>query len=215
MSKTSRRAVIAGAGALAASSALAQTQAQTTAQTTAAPVPATPLPRVTIVTALGAVTLELAADKAPISSANFLRYVDARKFDGSAFYRAMKVQPDPVTGLIQGGAKDGRLFPPIAHESTTQTGLSNRDGAISMARYAPGSATAAFFICVGDLSGLDAKPGQPGDNLGFAAFGHVVAGLDVVKAILASPVSSAKAQSEAMTGQMLDPKVAIVSARRA
>jgi peptidyl-prolyl cis-trans isomerase A (cyclophilin A) len=208
VSQTSRRTVLAGAGALAATHAVAQAPA-------APPPAAAPLPRVILQTALGAVTIELAADKAPISCANFLRYVDAGRFDGSAFYRAMKIQPDPLTGLIQSGAKDGRLFPPIAHESTTQTGLSNRDGAISMGRFAPGSATAAFFICVGDMSGLDAKPGQPGDNLGFAAFGHVVAGLDVAKAILVAPVSAAKAETEAMTGQMLDPKIAIVSAKRA
>lgn len=202
MPDVTKRAVLAGVGALAASSALAQAVAG---------------PRVLIQTTLGAITVELAADKAPITAANFLRYVDARRFDGATFYRAMTVLADPVTGLAQGGARNdpAKAFPPIAHESTKTTGLTNRDGAVSMARYAPGTATSEFFICVGDLSSLDADPSQPGDNAGFAVFGHVVSGMEVVKAIVKSPVSPTKGESDGMKGQMLDPEIAIVGARRA
>ncbi|MBS0412290.1 MAG: peptidylprolyl isomerase, partial [Proteobacteria bacterium] len=175
-----------------------------------------PLPRVTLQLAQGAIVLELAADKAPITAANFLRYVDARRFDGASFYRAMKLLPQPLTGLVQGGAKNdpAKSFPPIAHEPTTQTGLSHKDGAVSMARYAPGTAGSEFFVCVGDLSSLDADPKQAGDNLGFAVFGHVVSGMDVVKAVLSAPVSPTKGEAEGMKGQMLDPEIAIVTARR-
>jgi len=209
-SNASRRVVLAGAGALAASTAVAQTPA-------AAPPAAAPLPRVAITTGQGVITLELAADKAPITSANFLRYVDAKRFDGAGFYRAMKLLADPLTGLIQGGVKNeaAKAYPPIKHESTLQTGLSNRDGAVSMARYDPGTATSEFFICLGDLSGLDAKGDGTGDNAGFAVFGHVVDGLDVAKKILLSPISPTAGESDGMKGQMLDPEVTIISARRA
>jgi len=128
----------------------------------------------------------------------------------------MKLLADPLTGLIQGGVKNdpAKSFPPIKHESTLQTGLSNRDGAISMARYDPGTATSEFFICLGDLSGLDAKGDGTGENAGFAVFGHVVDGLDVAKKILLSPVSPTAGESDSMKGQMLDPVVTIISARR-
>ena len=204
MTAVTKRAVLAGVGALAATSAIAQ-----------AP-PAGP-PRVTIQTPLGDITVELAADKAPVTSANFLRYVDAGRFNGSVFYRAMTVLANPLTGLIQGGAKNdpAKAFPPIAHEGTKMTGLTHRDGTLSMARYGPGTATSEFFICLGDLSSLDEDPSQPGDNAGFAAFGHVVAGLDVVKAIVKAPVSPTKGESDGMKGQMLDPEVPILSAKRA
>lgn len=213
MPHTSRRAVIAGAGALAASSALSTAA---WAQTAPAPAAPTPRPKVVLQTAAGAITLELADDKAPITCANFLRYVDAQRFDGVSFYRAMKVQGSPPIGLVQGGPKNdpARSFPPIAHESTQQTGLTNKTGAVSMARYEPGSAGSEFFICVGDLSSLDADPKQPGDNLGFAVFAHVVDGMDVVKKILLSPVSPTKGEENGMKNQMLDPEVAIISAKR-
>lgn len=213
MSRTSRRAVIAGAGALAASQALAQTA---TPPAPTAPPAATALPRVTLSTPQGDIVIELAQDKAPITCANFLRYVDAHRFNNASFYRAVKVLAQPLTGLLQGGIKNDpkRSYPPIAHESTTQTGLSNRDGAISMARYAPGTACSEFFICVGDDSSLDADPKQAGDNQGFAVFGHVVAGMDVVQKLLLGPVSATKGADSGMVGQMLDPEVAITTARR-
>jgi peptidyl-prolyl cis-trans isomerase A (cyclophilin A) len=206
-----RRALLATTGALAtggalyASGALAQT-------------PPTPGagPRVLVQTGAGAFTVELAADKAPITCANFLRYVDARRYDGGTFYRALKLLADPLTGLAQGGVKNdpGKAFPPIAHESTRATGLSHKDGTISMARYAPGTATSEVFICVGDIVSLDADPSQPGDNEGFAAFGRVVQGMETVRAILLSPVSPTAGEG-ALKGQMLEPEVPIISARRA
>ena len=203
MTHPHRRAVVAGAGALAASSALAQA-------------PAAALPRVIMQTADGTITIELAVDKAPITCANFLKYVDAKRYDGGVFYRALKLSPQPPVGLIQGGVKNdpAKAFPPIAHESTKTTGLSHKDGAVSMARYDPGTATSEFFICIGDVVSLDADPSQPGDNAGFAVFAHVVDGMDSARKILAAPVS-ATAGEGSMKGQMLDPEVAIVSARRA
>lgn len=171
--------------------------------------------RVTLMTGLGAITLDLAADKAPLTVANFLRYVDAKRFDNTAFYRAVHAGLGSSTGLVQGGLRNdpARVYPPIAHESTTTTGLHHVDGTISMARYAPGSAASEFFICVGDQPYLDADPGQPGDNLGFAAFGRVAEGMDVARAILAAPTSPTEGEG-VMKGQMLSPVVPIVSARR-
>jgi peptidyl-prolyl cis-trans isomerase A (cyclophilin A) len=176
----------------------------------------TPSVRVALTTALGVITLDLAADKAPITAANFLRYVDAKRFDGAAFYRAVHAGSGAATGLVQGGLRNDptKTFPPIAHESTTTTGLHHVDGTISMARYDPGSAQAEFFICVGDQLYLDADPTQPGDNLGFAAFGRVSAGMDVTRAILAAPTSPTEGEG-VMKGQMLSPAVPILTARRA
>jgi len=171
--------------------------------------------RVVLSTSLGAITLDLAADKAPITVANFLKYVDAKRLDGAVFYRAVHAGSGSTTGLVQGGLRNDptRVYPPIAHESTTTTGLRHIDGVISMARYAPGSAQAEFFICVGDQPYLDADPAQPGDNLGFAAFGRVVEGMEVARAILAAPTSPTEGEG-AMKGQMLSPVVIIVDARR-
>jgi peptidyl-prolyl cis-trans isomerase A (cyclophilin A) len=168
---------------------------------------------VTLETSEGPIVIELEKERAPVTTANFLRYIDGKRLDGINFYRAMKVAPG--TGLIQGGVREGsRLFPPIAHEPTTQTGLIHVDGAISMARHAPGSATADFFIIVGGMASLDANPQQPGDNLGFAVFGRVVDGMDVVRRILDAPTSPTEGEG-VMRGQMLAKPVRIVSARRA
>ncbi|MHB8528045.1 MAG: peptidylprolyl isomerase [Caulobacteraceae bacterium] len=196
-----RREVLAASAALIAAPAIAQ--------------PAAPVARVELVTGEGAIRLELAADKAPLTTTNFLRYVDDKRFDGASFYRAMRLSVAPPSGLIQGGLSNdpAKALPPIAHESTARTGLRHTDGTISMARYAPGTAASEFFICVGDQLSLDADPSQPGDNLGFAAFGHVVSGMEVVRKILADPVSTSGEGT--MKGQMLAPPVPIVSARRA
>jgi peptidyl-prolyl cis-trans isomerase A (cyclophilin A) len=193
-----RRTLLAAAGVFAASPALAQPEA----------------PRVAIRTDHGLIVVKLAADKAPITAANFLRYVDAHRFDGSSFYRAVRSQ-GAGTGLIEGGLQNdpAKLFPPIAHESTSQTGLSHQDGTISMARYAPGTATADFFICAGPSPYLDANPAAPGDNAGYAAFGEVVDGMVVVRAIMALPTNGV-ARNPAMRGQILSPPVAIVTMRR-
>jgi peptidyl-prolyl cis-trans isomerase A (cyclophilin A) len=183
------------------------------AAATTAPAPApVKLVRVALTTSAGVITLALDETHAPITTANFLRYVDGKRLDGTSFYRTMKMEEG--LGLIQGGVRDPRkLFPPIAHEPTTQTGLSHDDGAISMARNAPGTATADFFIILRGMHSLDAHPEEAGDNTGFAVFGHVVEGMDVVRKIHDSP-TSATAGEGAMKGQMLEPKIQIISARR-
>ncbi|HWF77317.1 MAG TPA: peptidylprolyl isomerase [Caulobacteraceae bacterium] len=171
---------------------------------------------VQLVTGLGAIMLELSADKAPITAGNFLRYVDQKLLDGAAFYRAAHYEGVSNEGLIQGGLSGShpeRALPPIAHESTTQTGLRHTDGVISMARYAPGSAASEFFICIGDNTQLDANPAASGDNLGFAAFGRVTQGMDVVAKIWTAPVSPTKGEG-VFKGQMLDPTIPIVRAAR-
>jgi peptidyl-prolyl cis-trans isomerase A (cyclophilin A) len=170
-------------------------------------------PRVAIKTRHGTIVVELEASKAPLTSANFLHYVDAHKYDGGNFYRANRSPGAPKDGTIVGGmAPKERPFPPIAHESTTMTGLRHRTGTISLGRYAPGSATADFFICAADEPYLDAhphaKPTKDDDQLGYAAFGQVVQGLSVVRAILALPTPG-KSRFIGMEGQWLDPVVPI------
>nr|WP_171905751.1 peptidylprolyl isomerase [Sphingobium phenoxybenzoativorans] len=176
--------------------------------------PEAALIRVVLQTSEGAITLALDPVRAPITTANFLKYVDSKKLDGITFYRAMKFSAGE--GLIQGGARGdpARLFPPIAHEPTSQTGISHTAGVISMARYAPGSATSDFFITASPMPSLDANPSGEGDNAGFAAFGHVVEGMDVVQRILDAPTSPTEGEG-VIKGQMLEPKIAIVAARRA
>jgi peptidyl-prolyl cis-trans isomerase A (cyclophilin A) len=178
----------------------------------AAPVsaPAAALPRVVLDTAAGPVTLEVDTVRAPKTAANFLRYVREKRFDGTGFYRAMKVGDS--AGLVQGGTRGDRkrVLPPVAHEPTSATGLSNTDGAVAMARAEPGSADGDFFIVVGDLSGLDA--GRQ-DAAGFAVFGRVVDGMDRVKTMLTAPTSPTEGVG-VMRGQMLKPVIAIRSAKR-
>jgi peptidyl-prolyl cis-trans isomerase A (cyclophilin A) len=177
---------------------------------------ATPPPpgdvRVALETDKGRIVIAVHADKAPITGGNFLKYVDQKRLDGTQFYRGVGA---PDYGFVQGGAQNDpkRILPPIKHEPTTQTGLAHDDGALSMARYAPGSATGDFFIVLGKMPAMDAHPDAPGDNVGFAVFAHVVEGLDVVKAILVAP-KSATAGEGVMKGQMLETPVKIVTARR-
>lgn len=167
--------------------------------------------RVALVTDLGTIVVET-DPRAPLTSANFLAYVDQRRLDGLTFYRGMQLGPD--AGLVQGGASGARnvILPPVPHEPTSQTGLSHTDGALSMAQSAPGTATADFFIVIGNLTSLDAGKAAP-DDPGFAVFGHVVEGMDVVRLILAAPKSPTEGEG-IMRGQMLEPRVRIISARR-
>lgn len=171
------------------------------------------LARVRLETTEGAIVLALLPERAPITTANFLNYVDKKKFDGITFYRAVNVAPG--YGLIQGGIRGDAqlLLPPIKHEPTTETGLSHTDGAISMARNAPGTANASFFITVGNIPSMDADPKQPGDNLGFAVFGRVTEGMEIVRRILGEPTSPTEGEG-VMKGQMLTQPVRILSARR-
>ena len=176
--------------------------------------PAAPLPRVALVTSMGRIVVELDTVHTPITARNFLHYVDTRRYDGQQIYRAMKTGDN--VGLIQGGVvTDGRLlFPPIAHEPTSQTGLAHVAGALSAPRGAVGTARSDFTIMASDLHYLDAGPESgSGDGLGYAVFGRVVEGMDVVRAILNAPTSPTEGQG-AMRGQMLMPRVRILSARR-
>jgi peptidyl-prolyl cis-trans isomerase A (cyclophilin A) len=190
--------------------------AQTSAPPAAPPAAKEDLVPVAIDTSLGRIVVALDRAHAPVTTANFLHYVDTHRFDGQNFYRAMHVADANGAdgGLIQGGiTTDARkLFPPIAHEPTTTTGLHNVAGAISMANAGPGTARADFFILVSDMPGLDAN-GPGGDANGFAAFGHVIEGMDVVRKIWSSPVSATEGAG-VMKGQMLDPKIKIISAER-
>lgn len=185
----------------------------------AAPQPARPdTVNVAINTDLGTITLALDAGKAPVTTANFLRYVDQRRFDGTVFYRVMRLDwGTPPNGLIQGGtqANPKRILKPIKHEPTNETGILHKAGAISMARYAPGTATGDFSILLSDLSGLDANPTatDPDSIAGFAAFGHVVGGMEVVRKIYDAPLSPT-AGVGVMKGQMIAKPVKILTARR-
>jgi peptidyl-prolyl cis-trans isomerase A (cyclophilin A) len=184
--------------AFASASLLAQTAGPPAAQA-----PREQLVKVALDTSAGRIVVALDKARAPITTANFLAYVDGGKFDGEGFYRAM-----PLTngGLIQGGiTSDGRkLAKPIAHEPPNQTGIRHIAGSISMASAAPGQARSDFFILTTDVPSFDDS---------FAPFGKVVEGMDVVKAILAAPVSPTKGEG-AMKGQMLDPVVKIRKAER-
>jgi peptidyl-prolyl cis-trans isomerase A (cyclophilin A) len=187
------------------------------AQDSPQPVAETAVPatvKVVLNTSLGNIVLAVETERAPITAANFLRYVDQKRLDGSDFYRAVSLGDDGQYGLIQGGLRGNpkRVLKPIAHEPTSVTGLSHVNGAISMARADPGTATADFFIVIGDLVSWDAQPN--GGDPGYAVFGHVVDGMDVVHTILGQPISPT-AGDGALKGQMLAMPVKILTARRA
>ena len=197
--------------------ALAQDSVQPQAGSSAQPGAGTPVPatvNVVLKTSLGDIVLAVETERAPITAGNFLRYVDQKRLDGSEFYRSMALGDDGQYGLIQGGLRGNpkRVLKPIAHEPTTATGLTHVNGAISMARADPGTATADFFIVIGDLVALDAQPS--GGDLGYAVFGHVVDGMDVVHGIFGQPRSPTAGEG-VMQGQMLAMPVKILTARRA
>ncbi|GAA0459682.1 MULTISPECIES: peptidylprolyl isomerase [Sphingomonas] len=180
------------------------------AQTPAAAPPAAEMARVKVETSEGSIVLELEKSRAPITTANFLRYVDEKRLDGTVFYRTVRVTP--TFGFVQFGVQNApkRVLPPIKHEPTTQTGVRHVDGAISIARLAPGTAQGDFTISVGAQPSLDADPSREGDNLGYAAFGRVVEGMEVVHRILNAPVS----EGGHFKGEMIADPVRILSARR-
>lgn len=164
------------------------------------------LVRVRIDTSVGAITLALDTQRAPATSANFLAYVDDGRFDGTTFYRSARKKTDPRFGFVQGGIKTDarRILPPFPLETTDKTGLRHLDGTISMARHDdPKSAGGNYFICVGPIPSLDASR----TSKGYAAFGHVVAGMDVVRRILAAPTTGGSA---AMRGQMLANPIRVI-----
>lgn len=174
--------------------------------------------RVVLETTAGDITVALETERAPLTARNFLRYADEDRFDGTVFYRAMHLDwGDPPNGLIQGGTQNDpdRILDGIAHEPTDQTGLTHTDGALSMARLEPGTATGDFSIMIKDQTGLDAQPASEDPNLraGYAVFGYVVEGMDVVRAIHASP-RDPEAGEGWMKGQMLAQPVTIIDVRR-
>lgn len=168
--------------------------------------------RVRLETEAGPILLALDHKRAPVTTANFVRYVEAKRFDDTFFYRAARTKGADGRGFVQGGIRHSarRSFPPIAHEPTERTGLKHVDGTVSMARAAPSGAMGDFFIIVGGaMPAMDSKPGAPG----FAAFGRVEEGMDVVRTLLASP-TVANGGRGVMRGQMIEKPVRIVRARR-
>ena len=171
----------------------------------------------TMQTSLGAVELELYPEKAPLSVANFVRLADGGHLDGATFYRTVSPQNDngsPVISVIQGGIGDAESpFAPIAHETTLQTGLPHLDGSLSMARSEVGTASTEFFICIGAQPALDFAGTRNADGEGFAVFGQVVSGMDVVHAIHQSP-ADAPAEVEYFQNQLINEPVVIESIKR-
>jgi peptidyl-prolyl cis-trans isomerase A (cyclophilin A) len=164
-------------------------------------------------TSKGAIEIEVDVVRAPVTAANFLKYVDGGYYNGGDFHRT--VRPDTETRtdypiqVVQArrgrGADRPPGFPPISLERTSVTGLKHVAGTVSMARSTADTATNEFFICVTDGPEMDFGGKRNADGQGFAAFGRVASGMDVVKAIQASPVGR---------GQTLSPTVTIVKAYR-
>jgi peptidyl-prolyl cis-trans isomerase A (cyclophilin A) len=170
-------------------------------------------PIVDITTPLGTISVEIDQQRAPGTAANFLGYVDRGEYDGSRFYRTVTPDNQPNDtiriAVIQGGMASLDDYPrrdvqSVDLERTSVTGLRHLDGTISMARMTPDSANSEFFICVGDQPDLDFGGMRNPDGQGFAAFGQVVAGMDVVHAINLSPAE----------GQHLEPAIPITSIAR-
>lgn len=160
---------------------------------------------VVIETELGAIEAEIALDKAPITSANFLKYVDGGLYTNARFHRTVKQDNQPKNDVkievIQAGLAAGtRQFAPVRLERTPATGLTHDSGTLSMARSAPDSATSEFFICIGEQHSLDFAGKRNPDGQGFAAFGHVTKGMDIVRKIQAAPAD----------GQRLAPAIRIL-----
>ena len=153
-------------------------------------------PTVVINTDMGEISVEVFDEKAPLTASNFLDLVERGVYTNAVFYRVVRMNNQPQNKVkievIQGGLHRGSLintYPPIAHETTEVTGIKHTDGVISMARNEPGSASTEFFICIGDQPSLDYGGDRNPDGEGFAAFGKVIRGMDVVRAIQAMPDS--------------------------
>ena len=163
-----------------------------------------------IKTAMGDITVELYPSKAPLTVANFLKYVDADLYNNSSFFRAVTLNNQPKDSIkievIQGGNVDSaKEFAAIPLETTKQTGLLHKEGTISMARGKPATATSSFFICINDQPSLDFGGKRNPDGQGFAAFGKVIKGMEVVKKIQ---------QLYPSQGQYFKPEVSILSITR-
>jgi peptidyl-prolyl cis-trans isomerase A (cyclophilin A) len=175
--------------------------------------------RVLVQTELGDIVVEVDQTRAPITAANFLRYVDAGHYDGGTWHRTVKPDNQPESPVkievIQAGvnpevAKSG--FPPIALERTSVTGILHKDGVISMARSTPDSATSGWFICINDQPSLDFGGARNPDGQGFAAFGRVVQGQDVVRKIQHAPSSANRTTNT--EAQRLTPPIKILRVAR-
>ncbi|MGI9203214.1 MAG: peptidylprolyl isomerase [Woeseiaceae bacterium] len=174
--------------------------------------------RIVMSTGEGNIEIDLYTAAAPVTSGNFLKLADNGDLDGGSFYRVVTYANDrgePKIEVIQGGrgnAAEGEIEA-IDHETTDQTGILHTDGVISMARGGVGTATSEFFICIGDQPGLDYGQTRNADGQGFAAFGKVVSGMDVVRRIQGLP-ADAESYSEYTKGQILADPVVISSVRR-
>jgi peptidyl-prolyl cis-trans isomerase A (cyclophilin A) len=176
------------------------------------------LPVVVLSTELGNIEVEVYADRAPQSAKSFLDFVDAGLYEGATFYRTVMPENDkgaPPIAVIQGGLDDdSNDMPPVPHETTKESGILHTDGVISLARAEPGTANAAaFFICIGDQPALDFGAKRNPDRLGFAAFGKVVGGMEVVHAIHKREAMG-PSESDYTKGQMITDPVVINSAAR-
>lgn len=166
---------------------------------------------VLVVTDLGEITVAIDTEHAPQTAANFLRYVDAGAYDGGQFHRTVTIQNQPNNDVrievIQASVNRERSedsFDPIQLERTSVTDLRHIDGAISMARGGPDTATSSFFFCIGNQPSLDFGGDRNPDGQGFAAFGHVVSGAEIIRQIQMQPAD----------GQRLEPPIRIVSVAR-
>jgi peptidyl-prolyl cis-trans isomerase A (cyclophilin A) len=174
--------------------------------------------RIVMSTSAGDIEIDLYLDKAPITAGNFLQLVDGKLMDGGSFYRVVSYENDkgsPKIEVIQGGrgdALEGEIEA-IDHETTEQTGILHTDGVISMARDGVGTATSEFFIVIGNQPGLDYGEVRNPDEQGFAAFGMVVSGMDVVRTIQGLPADG-PTESDYTKGQILTEPVVISSVRR-
>jgi peptidyl-prolyl cis-trans isomerase A (cyclophilin A) len=207
--------LLAGCGDGARDNAAVTANTSGAAANSAAPRASEKLPdsvRVRLETEAGAIVVALDAKRAPLTTANFVRYVEAGRFDGTTFYRASRTLKAEGRGFIQGGIRRNAklMFPAIVHEPTSETGIRHREGTISMARAETGAgAIGDFFITASTMPALDAREGSPG----YAAFGRVVEGMDVVRRILAAPTVENAGRGK-MRGQTLVEPVGIVRARR-
>lgn len=166
-------------------------------------------PKIKIITEFGEVIVELNKEKAPLTVENFLKYVDGGYYKNTSFYRSVNInnQPDDSIkiNVLQGGIwEDKQLFNPIEHETTEKTGIKHKKGTISMARLAPGTAMDDFFICIDDQPELDFGGKRNKDGQGFAAFGKIISGMDII----------IKIHQMSAEGQFLNPKIKIKDIQR-
>ena len=174
--------------------------------------PAYKNPHIVIETRLGDIEVELFPGKAPKTVAAFLSYVDSGFYNHTSFYRVLKTEELPTAsnaGIIQGGMWQTNpakkiTVPGVAHETTKQSGLTHESGTISLARLAPGTGNTEFFICIGDQSPLDAGRRGTEDGQGYAAFGTVFKGMDIVR----------KIQGQKSHGDKFDAAIEIIKITR-